>query len=416
MDSGRKKWEDESNPRKVRGKARVPNRMARVRCGQESGKGPARFASYAQMNAKRERSEGAHESKRSSGVSDMIMLTHDSALAFWRAASVRGCFPTRYSGRQHGAPEVPTREEVQSFFDCCFSDGWEWEDCRRENRTSSKFRMTQSRQEALSEMEDAFRREPIHAFVSCDVAKTSRSGFVLHSKEGGYPRGSFMDVGSGMYVARPELCFLQMVSRLSLLKALELGFEICGGYTVGEDGYRAAVTTSAKLQSFLARCKGIEGRRRALRAVRYVRDGSASVMETKLALVLGLPCFLGGFGLGVPSMNRVVKVTNHGRTVNPLAKREYRCDLFWEQGKVGVEYDSDLWHTGAQRIAADSKRRNDLELLGVHIVTVTNMQTKSRSALSAIAQVVAKRCGHRIRPRVERYGSLQTKLLREIGF
>lgn len=345
----------------------------------------------------------------------MIMLTHDSALAFWRAASVRGRLPVQYSGRRLGASEAPNWEDAQAFHDCCFSDTWKCLDNQGEPLTSPGFRMTQARVEALNMMKEAIGEAPVHAFVARDIAKTSRTGFVLHSKESGYPRDSFFRLGAELYVARPELCFAQMMSRLSPLEAFELGFELCGGYAIGEDEYRMAVTSTAKLQSFLARCEGVEGRRNALRAVQYVRDGSASVMETKLALVLGLPCFLGGFGLGMPSMNRVVKVTAHDRIVNPLAKKEYRCDLFWERGKVGVEYDSDLWHTGAKRIAADAKRRSDLELLGVHVVTVTHGQMRSRLTLKTVARVVAKHCGHRLRPRSKGYWSAQTELLRALG-
>lgn len=44
--------------------------------------------------------------------------------------------------------------------------------------------------------------------------------------------------------------------------------------------------------------------------------------------------------------------------------RQFRCDLLWPTASLCVEYDSDMFHTGSQKIARDARRRNALASLG----------------------------------------------------
>ena len=79
-------------------------------------------------------------------------------------------------------------------------------------------------------------------------------------------------------------------------------------------------------------------------------------------------------------------------------KNEFRiCDLYWADAKLDIEYDSDFYHVGAEKIAQDANRRNDLESRGITVITDTNKQLLSWKRMDEVACHAAKRIGKRIR-------------------
>ena len=157
---------------------------------------------------------------------------------------------------------------------------------------------------------------------------------------------------------------------------------------------RPPLTGTKKLEAFLARMPGTRGHQKAARALRYIVDGAASPMEAKLAIFLTLPYKLGGYHFPLPKHNsRIVP----GKTAKRSAEKDYyACDLYWPDFSLGVEYDSDRYHTGSDRIADDSKRRNALAAMGITVITVTRQQIHSVQALEKIARVLAGHMGRRL--------------------
>ena len=117
-------------------------------------------------------------------------------------------------------------------------------------------------------------------------------------------------------------------------------------------------------------------------------------METKLAILLTMPYKLGGYHLQMPECNSdIVPVKTAKRSAS---KKFYTCDLYWPDYGLAVEYDSDSFHTGPERIASDSMKRNALASMGVSVITVTNKQLHSVSELEKVARVLAGRMGRRL--------------------
>jgi hypothetical protein len=230
-----------------------------------------------------------------------------------------------------------------------------------------------------------------------------------HVYRGPTLNGYVLEFEDGLVVSSPEFCFLQMAAELPLVKLIELGFELCGTYslpgvaepegrpsTPGKDfDSHPPLTSLKKLKAFAARMAGIRGHKRASRALRYIADNSASPMETILTMLLTLPYKLGGYGLPMPELNcRIVPVKAAKRSAS---KSFYSCDLFWSNIDLAVEYDSDLYHTGAERIASDSKRRNTLTSIGVLVITVTRKQIYSVVEFEKVARLIAGNMDRRLR-------------------
>lgn len=118
-------------------------------------------------------------------------------------------------------------------------------------------------------------------------------------------------------------------------------------------------------------------------------DGSASPMETALALMLTMPVALGGFGLPKPRLNVRVDVANQ---VGALSDRdELTPDMLWERERVVLEYDSVAFHAdaGAHRLAEDAVRSNILTAMGYRVLRVTPENVRSLVRLELLARQLA---------------------------
>jgi len=256
---------------------------------------------------------------------------------------------------------------------------------------------------------------PLHILVGSDNARKVSCDLRSHINAGTFPRGSFVQGGTGLIMSSPELCFLQMASELSLAELIMLGFELCGTYRIDkisepDKGFRndLPLTNSAKLDSFIDRAIGHAGTKRARKALRYITDGSASPMETVLTMLLTLPYRLGGYGFPMPSLNYPLFIETNSRSISQ--KKKYVCDLYWPGEQIDVEYDSNAFHTASEKMKQDAKRRNTLSSAGVVSVTVTKDQLQSVSAFHDVAIVLSKLLEKRLQPPMPQFTARRIEL------
>jgi len=286
-----------------------------------------------------------------------IFISHQSALEYWRIHLVLPSNSTRrqYRGALPGNP--PTNEQV-----------------------------------GLSGL-----TLPLHTLQGKRSTRWASKAMKQHVFTGKTPEGCFIRIDDTLFTSSPEFCFLQMASILPLTGLIELGYELCGTYSKPAEGasnapergfhLREPLSSVKKLEAFICRMPGVKGHQNAVRAMRFILDRSASPMETKLAMFLTLPYMLGGFGFDLPELNRRITLSQKARKY--FTKSYYVCDLFWPNEKVAVEYDSDQQHTGSERIANDSNRRNALTSAGVNVVSVTRQQLYSVAELESVARTIA---------------------------
>lgn len=240
--------------------------------------------------------------------------------------------------------------------------------------------------------------DPLHVMLFSPSWRTRDESVVQHVWLGPLPERPFIAVAPGVYVASPELCFVQMAASLPMPRLVELGYEMCGGYArsfENRSSYfeRRPITSVARLADAVARLDGTHGIKAARRALSLISDGARSPFEAIVAMLLSMPRSLGGFALEVPRMNRRVDLDAEARAV---AKRAFlSCDLFWPRQRVDVEYDSRVWHSDAEKLAEDADRRTALDLMGVDMVTITTSQLFRAEAFRASAGLVARKLGRR---------------------
>ena len=140
-----------------------------------------------------------------------------------------------------------------------------------------------------------------------------RDGDCLRSHYSGsaYPAGSFVKVpveGFGaVCCSSPELTFLQIAVKHTLLETVYMGYALCSSYRIDADaengialreGDDEPLTSVARIGQYLAKVDGTYGSVKARRALAYVRDGSISPTESAMAMALSMPRRFGGFAAG----------------------------------------------------------------------------------------------------------------------
>jgi len=268
---------------------------------------------------------------------------------------------------------------------------------------------------------------PVNLLVGCHNAKRKTQVVQSRVYTGPTPSGCLISIGEGVAVSTPPFCFFQMANELPLIKLIELGFEFCGSYslpaviesekdliTVDNTSYGQPQLTSLKaIKDFVAKMEGISGQKKSFRALRYIADGSASPMETILLMLLTLPHKLGGYGLPMPVLNKRIELRKSGKRRSGKSysgKSYYKCDFFWPSDNLAVEYDSDFYHTGADRIASDSQKRLDLTALGITVITITNRQVRNKVEFETIAKLIAGKLHKQLRYKKSRFQIAEREL------
>ncbi len=256
---------------------------------------------------------------------------------------------------------------------------------------------------------------PLHILVGSKNARKARADLCCHVSSDLYPSGSFIKGSSGLVVSSPELCFLQMADKLSFGALIELGFEFCGTYRMGNRGDEAKgfredkpLTSVAKLSAYLKKAPAVRSKKSAQRALRFIIENSGSPRETVLAMLLSLPYKLGGFGFKAPVLNYPIEVTSGAK--RGASKKRHRCDLYWPEEKVAVEYDSEAYHTEASQIVRDAIRRNRLSSTGIIMITVGKEQVSEVKKLHELAEVLRRLLNKRLRFSVEEFSLHHAKL------
>ncbi len=200
---------------------------------------------------------------------------------------------------------------------------------------------------------------PLDIVVGKDSARRASAGARCHVWKGPVPDGLICCPEPGVYVVAPEVALMQMASGLGFYKTLALAMELCGTYSrFGTDGCEYDVlplTTPERIARVVSFCERVSGAGIVRKALRFIARNSASPRETSLAISLGLTRTLGGWGCGVPELNRKIELSDEARS---QCGRSYLvADLFYESAGLDIEYQGKEWHTSDEGRSRDEARQ-----------------------------------------------------------
>jgi hypothetical protein len=235
-------------------------------------------------------------------------------------------------------------------------------------------------------------------------ARPRRKGQRVHLCELAMPAGAVVS-RNGKMVASPELLFLQLASKLDIHRLVLLGLQLCS-YPPGSPF--SAITTKKKLKKFLEKTSGHRGHRKALRAIQYIEDGSASVMESITYMILTLPHALGGYGLDGAVFNHEIKLKDDAG--KRLGQRRCFTDLYYKQARLAVEYESFTFHNTPSEQGKDLMRSAVLERHGIEVMRLSTIQLYDKEACMEFAYNLASRLGKRIQIRTSKFNEMHELL------
>lgn len=223
-----------------------------------------------------------------------------------------------------------------------------------------------------------------------------------------FPR-AFCRAYKDVCVCSPELTFILMGAKCSFYPLLELGYELCGSYSIDDsnEGFfnHDPLTTAQDILEVLDGACRIRGSEPARKAVRHIVDNTRSPSESVLAMMLALPTKLRGFGLDGFTSNEAIPVSVRLRSQTSLP--DITPDLYWRDHSLCVEYESTGFHGAASTspdigvrrrlnrmlLAKDSRKRRAYDALGITALTVTGEELADFEELTRIARVLSKHMG-----------------------
>lgn len=231
--------------------------------------------------------------------------------------------------------------------------------------------------------------KPLHLAVPEPRKMCHTRGLVTHLRNNP-PPGTFVRLSRDVYIESP-LAALIRLDRKSLtdgelvkrLYQLVAAFYLCDGKTVACE----PLASMEDIHRFLAGATGMRGIKRVRALLPFVAPGAASMRECEVVTLLTLPPSIGGRGLPVPVLNHRIEPCRSAADIVRYA------DFFWAVARLILEYDSDKFHTGAEKIGLDALRRTQLQVEGYRVVTLTNYQLKHKAAYEDVLSELTRALG-----------------------
>lgn len=232
--------------------------------------------------------------------------------------------------------------------------------------------------------------------VTAPELRYQKKNRIVHMRRTPLPRGAVVKRGDDL-VSSPELMFLDLAKELSLQKLILLGLQLCSH---SPNIPTKAITTKRKIKEFLKKASGFEGHVKAERAIAYIKNGSNSIMESLVFMMLTLPYRFGGFGLSGADLNH--EITLDSAAQRQLGQKRCYVDIFYPEANIAVEYDSSEYHdnpgkTKSNTYDEDMLRSNTIKSQGIDVLHLTKLQLYREKTCEQFVQNLASRLGKRIR-------------------
>lgn len=288
------------------------------------------------------------------GTRRCVIVSHDSALEFWRAARVAGAreaaAATEPDGELFGGRALTGAELARRAVVAC---GLE---------------------------------EPLHLLSVAGAGRVNSARVVNHLCSARPAESLLFDAAPGVRVCRMPLVLVQLARSLDVVELARIAYEMTGTYGVnpasGEVRDAAPLHALQELrgQATLARATGVPGASRACDALGLVVPNANSVREADVALMLMLSRARGGFHLPGFELNPTIELPKELWRV--VGSATLKPDFYWDSARMIVEYESDDWHATPEAMHRDERRRRAFEAAGFVHQRLTNDILKSDTQLN----------------------------------
>ena len=323
-----------------------------------------------------------------------LILSHGSALEYWRSGS--SGMPTSWCSQKAAAQVLAS--------------------------TRGRLRAPVLH-ELLLAWHNAASKAPLDLLTSSRNDRRTTKLATIRCVQPHFPDFSFIKIpkeqfgnttGFELYVSSPELCFVQMAGVLSTWDLIELGYELCGGYSrerTASKGYveQIAASTPERLLNYAASAVGVTGAKQARAAAKWVIADSRSPGETHASMLAHLPRSLGGMGAKAPLLNQSIPAPEEAARI--LGSRTCTPDLYWQDAHVVVEYDTRAIGDRRVRAEYDQRKRNAYRMMGIDAISISRADLSDPDLIRGFFEHINRRCGKRLMAPNSKQVSRQNALL-----
>lgn len=264
----------------------------------------------------------------------------------------------------------------------------------------------------------------VHLLASSSASRRRSENVSIHTM-GVSPRGAtLLEAAPGIFSVSVELAFIQCCATLSFPKALALGYELCGTFSMCEhisdgrpdedradsSGYleTESATTVAALARVAERLPRTRGVKLARSVIAHLLDGARSPMEAIVAGMFHMPISRGGLGIGEMQLNHRIEFNQLASSASGMPYAI--CDAFIPGAKVDLEYNGGYHADTVSRIH-DENRSRGLNALGITVIALNRDTLRDVEALEAVGRMVYRRAGMRYRDRSKESKVRRVRLL-----
>lgn len=187
------------------------------------------------------------------------------------------------------------------------------------------------------------------------------------------------------------LIFLQLANHYTIHQLIYLGLQICSKKPNGD-----YVCRHKELEKCARELVGHRGRRKALRALKYIQEGSRSPMESLLYMFLRLPNALGGCGFTRLKLDCKIDL-------RPNINKVYYADLYDPSKKLLIEFDGFKHHNNPNSFSKDVIRSSNLESEGYSVLSVRSAQLYSLKDYRILVKNISRRVAKPVRIRARKF-------------
>lgn len=239
--------------------------------------------------------------------------------------------------------------------------------------------------------------DPIETMVFERNSMHKLTGCRTHVSTKRFSSSRFIKLSEDISIVGVELCALQSATYLPFRELIEYYFELCGAYSLGTGfatsySERPALTSTARLKHFFNTLSACDGLVPARKAIKYIRDGCRSPMETAFVMMLTLPKTEGGLGIGAIETDYEIKVSNIAKDLTRRTK--FYMDAYLKHSRVDIEYNGFLHDTEENR-AIDEERKNALAAMGYGIITVSRHSFMHSRPFARVMEAIQRKEGVR---------------------
>ena len=247
-----------------------------------------------------------------------------------------------------------------------------------------------------------------------------------------------LGLGEETFITNPGLTWLLESMKATDVDSLKIAMEFCGTYSTAHGGsitYGLAPAIAPKdlvhqLDALVGAAEKNTDRRRrqegapcirsrihglaaARRVAPFILGGSASPLETNVAITLALPAQRGGWGISGLTLNYRIDLSRQQREISD--KRYIVVDGYVPQRRLAYECDSRMFHTQIEKGYRDRERASAALFHDIRLLHITSNIVMDEVRFTSFCEEFARLAGKRQRPCSDSTWDRRRSLRQQLG-